>query len=181
MTAKEKIDQLRAELHRHNYNYYVLNAPEISDKEFDDMMRELQDMEREHPEYQDETSPTMRVGSDLNKNFTQVTHKYPMLSLGNTYSEGEVSDFLSAIIKSDALTFRKALAQQHDGCHLRGLIQALYAHGCLMFRLFSPSPAIPHRQAFGHSTRNGVVVPIPGRHAGVYLFFDRNYFELLFY
>ena len=65
MTAKEKIDQLRAELHRHNYNYYVLNAPEISDKEFDDMMRELQDMEREHPEYQDETSPTMRVGSDL--------------------------------------------------------------------------------------------------------------------
>lgn len=93
MTAKEKIDQLRAELHRHNYNYYVLNAPEISDKEFDDMMRELQEMEREHPEYQDETSPTMRVGSDLNKNFTQVTHKYPMLSLGNTYSEGEVSDF----------------------------------------------------------------------------------------
>ena len=93
MTAKEKIDQLRAELHRHNYNYYVLNAPEISDKEFDDMMRELQEMEREHPEYQDENSPTMRVGSDLNKNFTQVTHKYPMLSLGNTYSEGEVSDF----------------------------------------------------------------------------------------
>ena len=81
MTAKEKIDQLRAELHRHNYNYYVLNAPEISDKEFDDMMRELQEMEREHPEYQDENSPTMRVGSDLNKNFTQVTHKLSLIHI----------------------------------------------------------------------------------------------------
>lgn len=68
MTVKEKIDQLRAELHQHNYNYYVLNAPEISDKEFDDLMRELQDLEKEHPEYQDDNSPTMRVGSDLNKN-----------------------------------------------------------------------------------------------------------------
>ena len=78
---KEKIEELRAELHRHNYNYYVLNAPEISDKEFDDKMRELQDLEQAHPEYKDENSPTMRVGSDLNKNFTQVAHKYPMLSL----------------------------------------------------------------------------------------------------
>ena len=65
MTIKEKIDQLRADLHRHNYNYYVLNTPEISDKEFDDRMRELQELEKEHPEYQDENSPTMRVGSDL--------------------------------------------------------------------------------------------------------------------
>ena len=68
MTAKEKIDQLRAELHRHNYNYYVLNAPEISDKEFDDMMRELQDMEREHPEYQDETD---RKSTRLNSSHTR--------------------------------------------------------------------------------------------------------------
>ena len=72
MDIKEKIEELRAELHRHNYNYYVLNAPEISDKEFDDKMRELQDLEQAHPEYKDENSPTMRVGSDLNKNFTQV-------------------------------------------------------------------------------------------------------------
>ena len=99
MTAKEKIDQLRAELHRHNYNYYVLNAPEISDKEFDDMMRELQEMEREHPEYQDENSPTMRVGSDLNKNFTQVAHKYPMLSLGNTYLKVRYLTFMIALKK----------------------------------------------------------------------------------
>lgn len=99
MTPKERIDWLRAELHRHNYNYYVLNAPEISDKEFDDLMRELQDLEKEHPEYADENSPTMRVGSDLNKNFTQVAHKYPMLSLGNTYSESEVADFYERVKK----------------------------------------------------------------------------------
>ena len=77
MDIKEKIEELRAELHRHNYNYYVLNAPEISDKEFDDKMRELQDLELAHPEYKDENSPTMRVGSDISKNFTQVAHNTP--------------------------------------------------------------------------------------------------------
>ena len=100
MTVKEKIEELRAELHRHNYNYYVLNTPEISDKEFDDMMRELQDLEQAYPEYKDDNSPTMRVGSDLNKNFTQVPHKYPMLSLGNTYSENEVTDFYERVKKA---------------------------------------------------------------------------------
>ena len=92
-TIQQQIETLRAELHRHNHNYYVLNAPEITDFEFDRMMRELQDLEQAHPEFYDENSPTMRVGSDLSKVFSQVTHKYPMLSLGNTYSEGEVSDF----------------------------------------------------------------------------------------
>ena len=97
MDAKQRIDQLRAELHRHNYNYYVLNAPEITDKAFDDLMRELQDLEAAHPEYMDPNSPTQRVGSDLSKNFTQVAHKYPMLSLGNTYSESEVADFYERV------------------------------------------------------------------------------------
>lgn len=92
-TIQQRIESLRAELHRHNHNYYVLNAPEITDFEFDHLMRELQDLEQAHPEYYDENSPTMRVGSDLSKEFRQVTHKYPMLSLGNTYSEGEVTDF----------------------------------------------------------------------------------------
>lgn len=115
MTTKEKIDQLRAELHRHNYRYYVLNAPEISDKEFDDMMRELQDLEQAHPEFQDTNSPTMRVGSDLNKNFTQVAHKYPMLSLGNTYSEGEVSDFYDRIQKSLNEDFEICAELKYDG------------------------------------------------------------------
>lgn len=115
MTIKERIDQLRTDLHRHNYNYYVLNTPEISDKEFDDMMRELQDLEKEHPEYQDENSPTMRVGSDLNKNFTQVTHKYPMLSLGNTYSENEVMDFYDRVKKALNEDFEICCELKYDG------------------------------------------------------------------
>lgn len=115
MTAIEKINQLRAELHRHNYNYYVLNTPEISDKEFDDRMRMLQELELEYPEYQDENSPTMRVGSDLNKNFTQVKHKYPMLSLGNTYSESEVSDFYDRVQKALNEDFEICAELKYDG------------------------------------------------------------------
>lgn len=95
----QRIDELRAELHRHNYNYYVLNAPEISDQEFDHLMYELQDLEARHPEYKDPNSPTMRVGSDLSKNFTQMVHKYPMLSLANTYSESDVADFYERVRK----------------------------------------------------------------------------------
>ena len=97
MTEQDQILALREELHRHNYNYYVLNAPEISDKEFDDKMRKLQDLEKLHPEMADTNSPTMRVGSDLSKDFKQVYHQYPMLSLGNTYSESEVTDFYHRI------------------------------------------------------------------------------------
>lgn len=115
MTAKEKIDQLRDELHRHNYNYYVLNAPEISDQTFDNKMHELQVLEKEHPEYQDKNSPTMRVGSDLNKNFTQVPHKYPMLSLGNTYSENEVTDFYDRVKKALNEDFEICCELKYDG------------------------------------------------------------------
>lgn len=115
MTPKERIDWLRAELHRHNYNYYVMNAPEITDKEFDDLMHELQDLEKEHPEYADENSPTMRVGSDLNKNFTQVAHKYPMLSLGNTYSESEVTDFYERVKKALNEDFEICCELKYDG------------------------------------------------------------------
>ena len=91
------------------------NAPEISDKEFDDLMRELQDLEKEHPEYQDDNSPTMRVGSDLNKNFTQVAHKYPMLSLGNTYSENEVTDFYERVKKALNEDFEICCELKYDG------------------------------------------------------------------
>ena len=93
----------------------MLNAPEISDKEFDDLMRELQDLEKEHPEYQDDNSPTMRVGSDLNKNFTQVAHKYPMLSLGNTYSESEVTDFYERVKKALNEDFEICCELKYDG------------------------------------------------------------------
>lgn len=115
MTEIDRIDQLRAELHQHNYNYYVLNAPVISDKEFDDLMRELQDLEQAHPEYQDSNSPTMRVGSDLNKNFTQVVHRYPMLSLGNTYSEAEVTDFYERVRKALNEDFEICCEMKYDG------------------------------------------------------------------
>lgn len=100
MTTKEYVEQLRSELHRHNHNYYVLNAPEITDFEFDRLMRELQELEVLHPEYYDPMSPTMRVGSDLSNEFVQVAHKYPMLSLGNTYSFDEVRDFYNRVQKS---------------------------------------------------------------------------------
>ena len=97
MTPQERILQLRSELHRHNHSYYVLNAPEISDFEFDRLMRELQDLEAQHPELYDPTSPTVRVGSDLTNEFAQVAHRYPMLSLGNTYSFEEVRDFYGRV------------------------------------------------------------------------------------
>lgn len=128
MTPKERIDWLRAELHRHNYNYYVMNAPEITDKEFDDLMHELQDLEKEHPEYADENSPTMRVGSDLNKNFTQVAHKYPMLSLGNTYSESEVTDFYERVKKALNEDFEICCELKYDGTS----ISLIYEDGKLV-------------------------------------------------
>lgn len=128
MTAKEKIDRLRADLHRHNYNYYVLNAPEISDKEFDDMMRELQNLEQAYPEYVDENSPTMRVGSDLNKDFIQVAHKYPMLSLGNTYSESEVTDFYNRVKESLNEDFEICCELKYDGTS----ISLTYENGRLL-------------------------------------------------
>lgn len=115
MNEVERICQLREELHRHNYNYYVLNAPEIGDQEFDFLMRELQDLEEKHPECMDENSPTMRVGSDLNKNFTQVVHKYPMLSLANTYSEAEVAEFYNRVMKDLNEDFEVCCEMKFDG------------------------------------------------------------------
>lgn len=115
MTDIERIDQLREELHVHNYNYYVLNAPVISDLEFDKLMRELQDLEALHPEYYDSNSPSVRVGSDLNKNFTQVEHKYPMLSLGNTYSQEEVTEFYERVSKSLNEEFELCCEMKYDG------------------------------------------------------------------
>ena len=115
MNEVERIYQLREELHRHNHNYYVLNAPEIDDQTFDFLMRELQDLEAKHPECADENSPTMRVGSDLNKNFVQVVHKYPMLSLANTYSEAEVAEFYERVKKSLNEDFEICCDMKFDG------------------------------------------------------------------
>ena len=115
MNEVERIYQLREELHQHNHRYYVLNAPEIDDRTFDFLMRELQDLEAKHPECHDENSPTMRVGSDLNKNFVQVVHKYPMLSLANTYSESEVAEFYERVKKSLNEDFEICCEMKFDG------------------------------------------------------------------
>ena len=97
MTDIDRIIQLRNELHQHNHNYYVLNSPTISDQEFDQLLRELQDLEHAHPEVFDPNSPTQRVGSDLNNEFQTVLHRRPMLSLSNTYNRQEVQEFYERI------------------------------------------------------------------------------------
>jgi len=102
-------------LEQHNYNYYVLSAPTISDREFDEMMKELQTLEEAYPEYADPHSPTQRVGSDLSKEFEQVVHKYPMLSLGNTYSEEEVKDFYERIARDLNEPFEIVAELKYDG------------------------------------------------------------------
>lgn len=99
MNAEERIPELRNQLNRHNHNYYVLNNPEISDKEFDMLMKELEALEKEHPELYDSLSPTQRVGSDLSKGFEHITHERPMLSLANTYSIGEVDEWFDRVKK----------------------------------------------------------------------------------
>ena len=97
MNERERILELRELLHKYNNLYYVQNAPVISDIEFDQLMHELIDLEARHPELYDENSPTQRVGSDLSKGFEQAEHRYPMLSLDNTYNEQEVRDFFQRV------------------------------------------------------------------------------------
>jgi DNA ligase (NAD+) len=99
MDEKQRIEQLRRELHEHNYRYYVQNQPLISDQDFDALMKELQDLEARHPELFDENSPTQRVGSDISSEFRQVAHRYPMLSLANTYNEEDVRGWYDSVSK----------------------------------------------------------------------------------
>ena len=101
---RQRIEELRRQLDYHNHKYYVENAPEISDFDFDAMMRELQELEREHPEYADPASPTLRVGSDLGAEFRTVRHRYPMLALGNTFSLDELHEFLGRIEREAGAT-----------------------------------------------------------------------------
>ena len=116
MNEIERIIELRKELHQHNYNYYVLSAPTISDKDFDISLKELQELEEKHPEMFDPNSPTQRVGSDLNEEFQTVAHIRPMLSLANTYNIEEVRDFYQRV--SDALhgqPFQVCAELKYDG------------------------------------------------------------------
>ena len=129
MDVKRQIEELRAELHRHNHRYYVLNQPEIGDQEFDAMMRRLQDLELQYPEYADPNSPTQRVGSDLNHEFVQVPHKRPMLSLANTYNKEEVRDFYDRVREGlSGQSFQICCEMKFDGLS----ISLHYDHGRLV-------------------------------------------------
>lgn len=112
---KQKIDDLRQLLHHHNYNYYVKNAPEISDFEFDSLLKELEKLEKEHPEFADPNSPTQRVGDDRDQRFEQIVHQYPMLSLANTYNEQELRDFDTRVQKSIGTDYTYVCELKFDG------------------------------------------------------------------
>ncbi len=113
--TKEKIEKLRSEINLHNYKYYIEHNPEISDFQFDSLMNQLQDMEREYPEFQDPNSPTQRVGEDINKEFEQAEHKYPMLSLGNTYSKEELNAFNRRVTKTIKEKIEYVCEFKYDG------------------------------------------------------------------
>ena len=116
MDERQRIEQLRKELHEHNYRYYVLNAPVIGDEEFDMLMHELQDLEARHPEMADANSPTQRVGSDISTEFRQVAHRYPMLSLANTYSEEDIRQWYESVSKGLAgEKFEVCCEMKYDG------------------------------------------------------------------
>ena len=116
MDERQRIADLRRELHEHNYRYYVLNQPTIGDQEFDFLMKELQKLEERHPELYDANSPTQRVGSDLQKEFRQVAHRYPMLSLANTYSEQEVRNWYDSVRRGlGGETFEVSCEMKYDG------------------------------------------------------------------
>ncbi len=129
MTPKDKIDRLREEINRHNHNYYVLNAPQISDKDFDMLLKELEALEKEYPEFTDPDSPTQRVGSDLTKGFEHVVHARPMMSLSNTYSIGEVDDWFNRMDKAlEGEDFSIVGEMKFDGTS----ISLTYRHGRLV-------------------------------------------------
>ena len=116
MEEKQRIEQLRQELHEHNHRYYVENQPTISDQEFDELMHELQRLEALHPEMYDANSPTQRVGSDLNSEFRQVAHRYPMLSLANTYNQQEVADWYDSVRRGlEGEDFEVCCEMKYDG------------------------------------------------------------------
>jgi len=114
----ERILELRQLLDDHNYKYYVLSEPEISDFEYDQLMQDLVKLENRYPEYADANSPTQRVGSDLNNEFKQVKHKYPMLSLGNTYNEGEIRDFDLRVAKTLNTKYSYVCELKYDGASI---------------------------------------------------------------
>lgn len=129
MTEKDRILQLRRELHEHNHRYYVLNQPTISDQDFDFLLHELQELEAKHPEMYDDNSPTQRVGNDINQQFNQVEHRYPMLSLANTYNRKDVQTWYTQVSKGlEGQEFEICCEMKYDGLS----ISLTYEHGRLV-------------------------------------------------
>ena len=118
----QRIKSLREQLNHHNYQYYVLSQPTISDYEFDALLKELTDLEAQHPEFDDPNSPTKRVGSDISKEFTQVKHRFPMLSLANTYTEEEVLDFEDRVLKALTTEPEYVCELKYDGVDRKSVV-----------------------------------------------------------
>ena len=113
--AKKRIEQLTSELQQHNYNYYVLTQPTISDYDFDQLLKELEKLEKQYPEFKLPDSPTLRVGGDITKEFKTVKHRYPMMSLSNSYSEAEISDFIRRVEKTVGSGVEFVCELKYDG------------------------------------------------------------------
>lgn len=113
--AKQRIAELTAELNQHNYNYYQVDAPTISDFEFDQLLKQLQDLEAKFPEFADQLSPTKRVGGDITKKFETVEHRYPMLSLGNSYNREDLTDFDERVQKLAGRAVEYVCELKYDG------------------------------------------------------------------
>ena len=126
--AKKRIEKLRREIEEHNHRYYVLNQPLISDFEYDILLNELQTLEKKFPEFINENSPTRRVGSDITREFEQYEHRYPMLSLGNTYSEEELREFDTRISKKTSESIEYVCELKFDGAS----ISITYKNGSLL-------------------------------------------------
>src|SRR5690606_15937468 len=127
MNIQEKLRILREEINEHNYNYYILDAPKISDFEFDKMLKELQELENQHPEFFDENSPTQRVGGTITKNFPTVVHEYRMYSLDNSYSIEDLQDWEKRIEKALGEKVEFVCELKYDGAS----VSILYENGRL--------------------------------------------------
>jgi DNA ligase (NAD+) len=156
--AKERIEKLRKEIEGHNYNYYVLNKPMISDFEFDLLMNELETLEKKFPEFMSDDSPTTLIGSDLTNEFKQYPHQYPMLSLGNTYNEEELRDFNNRIEKAIGNTVEYVCELKYDGAS----ISIIYRNGSLFRALTRGDGTKGDDVTLNIRTINGIPVKVTG-------------------
>jgi DNA ligase (NAD+) len=126
--AKDQIDALVRELKQHNYNYYVLAMPSISDFDFDQKLKQLEALEKSNPQFLNPDSPTQKVGGEITKNFKTIVHKWPMMSLGNTYNEQDLVDFDQRIRKAIGDDFEYVCELKFDGLS----INLTYENGKLL-------------------------------------------------